>query len=101
MSALVRLHSGALASTSVTSVSVTSPSFVTLIVHLTFEPPGATNSWSFGFLVTVMCGVPGGGGGGTVTCAESEAETSGPVGGVPVSVATLVKLAVTPVRLHV
>ena len=50
--------------------------------------------------MTEMCGTRTGGA-GTVTCAVSVAETSGPVGGVPVSVAVLVKLAVTFARLQV
>src|SRR5258708_32696120 len=50
----------------------------------------------------VGVGVGGGGGGGlTVTFAFADAETAGPTGGCPVTVATFVNAVVTPVWVHV
>src|SRR5262245_33613284 len=106
-----RLHFGAFGSVTVTSCSLFSPLLVTTIVQLAGAPLATV--CDFGFFVIWMSGVVtftvgfgvGAGVGGvsaaTVTWAESLAVTSGPVGGVPTSVATLVKLAVTFGRLHV
>src|SRR5262245_9303486 len=108
-----RLHFGAIASVTVTSWSFTSPVFVTLIVQFALPPlatvwrSGVFVIWISGFVLTTSGAGGGGGGGGvgfgagTVTCAESLAVTSGPVGGVPMSVATFVKLWVTFCREQV
>ena len=48
-----------------------------------------------GIAVLALASAAHGGGRPTVTEAESVADTSGPTGGVPIAVATLVKLAIT------
>ena len=82
-----------------TFVSVTSPVFVTTIVNGAVAPLAMV--CSFTFFVIEMPGLVGGGVWVTVTCAESVAVTSGPDGGVPVAIATFVKLAVTLAALQV
>src|SRR5215203_4981174 len=108
MSACVRAQPGACASVTRTFVSVTSPLFVTVIVHVAV-PPDAIVCRSGLFVIAMLgcSGAAGGGGGGggggglTITAAVSVDVTSGPVGGVPVAVALFVKSAVTAAREQV
>ena len=88
MSALVRAQPGAWASVTLTSVRVESPSLITWIVKETALP--ARTTCSSGVFEIEMCGLI------TTTSAESLAVTSPPAAGVPVAVAVLVKLEVTP-----
>src|SRR5213592_3987640 len=95
MSVLVRAQPGLSASVTVTLVRVTSPVLVTTIVKVTV--------WVGGDLVIEIAGwvTTTGGAGGvvTVTGALSLAVTSGPTGGWPVTLAMLVKEALSaPVR---
>jgi hypothetical protein len=95
----LRSQSGESGSVTVTSLRVTSPVFVTVI--LKFAVPPVSNDWVFGSFTIEIAGwvttAAGGGGGGTVTVtgAESVAVTVCPFEPVPVAVATFVKAAVT------
>ena len=95
MSAFVLAQPGLRASVIVTSVSVTSPLFVTAMVKVTVPP--VVTVCEAGNFVTVIAGWVGVGGVAgcvTVTGAMSLAVTSLPAGGWPVTVATLVNDAV-------
>src|ERR671936_694974 len=94
-----RLQFGDSGSLTVTFVSATSPVLVTVI--LKFAVPPRVMTCDFGsFTIEIAGCVTGGGGGPTVTAAESLADTSGPAAGVPVATATFVKSAVTLATVH-
>ena len=96
----LRLQLGAFGSTTTTLFSLASPLFVTLIVQLAGEPrgtvcePGVFAIVMAGFVFTTA-GFGAGASGATVTCAESVAVTSAPLGRVAATVATFVRLCVT------
>ena len=99
---MLRLQSGDGWSVTVTSVRVTSPVLVTVILNVAVPP--IASDCVFGSLTMSIAGFDTGGfgitaggtvGGVTVTGAESFAVTVWPFEPVPVAVATLVKFAVT------
>src|ERR1051325_442403 len=102
MSAFVLAQPGLRASVTLTSVRVTSPVLVTVMLKVAVRP--VVTVWVAGPLVTAIEGwVTTGGAGGvvTVTGAVSLAVTSGPTGGVPVAVARLVNEALSALVVQV
>src|SRR5438067_5381457 len=96
---IVRLQFGESGSVTVTLVSSTSPVFVTVILNVAVPPRVITCVFG-SFTIEIAGWVTGGGGGPTVTAAESLADTSGPTAGVPVATATFVKLVITLATVH-